>query len=111
MPAFTGGQMAQWLYQKHVTSIEAMTNLSKQNRQRLAEAYEVGYMLPADCQHSVDGTVKYLFPVRCGDMLPRAVRRNGVHSRRRKGHSVRVVSGGMQDELSVLPDGQARMAG
>ena len=32
MPAFTGGQMAQWLYVKHVKSIDEMTNLSKQNR-------------------------------------------------------------------------------
>ena len=63
MPAFTGGQMAQWLYQKHVASIDEMTNLSKQNRQRLAEHYTVGTMLPTDCQRSVDGTVKYLFPV------------------------------------------------
>ena len=67
MPAFTGGQMAQWLYVKHVKSIDEMTNLSKQNRERLKEAYEVGCMPPADSQHSVDGTVKYLLPVRCTD--------------------------------------------
>ena len=67
MPAFTGGQMAQWLYVKHVKSIDEMTNLSKQNRERLKEAYEVGCMPPADSQHSVDGTVKYLLPVRCAD--------------------------------------------
>lgn len=67
MPAFTGGQMAQWLYVKHVKSINEMTNLSKQNRERLKEAYEVGCMPPADSQHSVDGTVKYLLPVRCAD--------------------------------------------
>ena len=48
MPAFTGGQMAQWLYVKHVKSIDEMTNLSKQNRERLKEAYEVGCMPPAD---------------------------------------------------------------
>jgi len=65
MPAFTGGQIAQWLYQKHVMSIDEMTNLSKQNRERLKAAYEVGAMAPADGQHSVDGTIKYLFPVRC----------------------------------------------
>ncbi|MBQ7420473.1 MAG: 23S rRNA (adenine(2503)-C(2))-methyltransferase RlmN [Prevotella sp.] len=63
MPAFTAKQIAQWLYEKHVHSIEEMTNLSKQNRQRLSEAYEVGIMAPVDCQHSKDGTIKYLFPV------------------------------------------------
>ena len=65
MPAFTGGQIAKWLYEKHVTSIEEMTNLSKANRERLSEGYEVGAMPPIDCQRSVDGTIKYLFPVRC----------------------------------------------
>ena len=65
MPAFTGGQMAKWLYEKHVGSIDEMTNLSKQNRERLAELYTVGCMPPIDCQRSKDGTVKYLFPVRC----------------------------------------------
>ena len=32
MPAFTAKQIAQWLYEKHVRSIDEMTNLSKQNR-------------------------------------------------------------------------------
>jgi len=63
MPAFTARQLAQWLYVKHVGSIEEMTNLSKQNRERLSADYEVGTMAPIDCQRSKDGTVKYLFPV------------------------------------------------
>ncbi len=67
MPAFTGKQIAQWLYEKHAQSIDEMTNLSKQNRQRLAEEYEVGAAAPIDCQRSKDGTVKYLFPVSCGE--------------------------------------------
>ena len=65
MPAFTARQLAQWLYEKHVTTIDEMTNLSKQNRQKLAEQYEVGTMAPIDCQRSKDGTIKYLFPVCC----------------------------------------------
>ncbi len=65
MPAFTGGQVAKWLYDKHVEDIEQMTNISVANRQRLADAYCVGAMAPIDRQQSVDGTVKYLFPVRC----------------------------------------------
>ena len=35
MPAFTGSQIAKWIYEQHVGSIDQMTNLSKQNRQRL----------------------------------------------------------------------------
>ena len=65
MPAFTGGQIAKWLYERHVGTIDEMTNLSKQNRERLANGYAVGAMAPIDCQRSQDGTVKYLFPVRC----------------------------------------------
>ena len=64
MPAFTGGQIARWMYQQHVVSIDEMTNISKQNRERLNEKYTVGAMPPIDCQRSQDGTIKYLFPVR-----------------------------------------------
>ena len=64
MPAFTGGQIARWLYQQHVTDIDEMTNISKVNRERLKEHYIVGAMPPLDCQRSKDGTIKYLFPVR-----------------------------------------------
>lgn len=67
MPAFTGGQIARWLYQQHVSDIDEMTNISVQNRERLKDRYTVGAMAPADCQRSVDGTVKYLFPVRCSE--------------------------------------------
>ena len=70
MPAFTGGQIAKWLYEKHVMSIDEMTNISKQNRERLAGEYCVGAMAPIDCQRSVDGTVKYLFPVRTSNPSP-----------------------------------------
>ena len=63
MPAFTARQMAQWLYEKHVKSIDEMTNISKQNRERLSAEYEVGALAPIDCQRSKDGTIKYLFPV------------------------------------------------
>jgi 23S rRNA (adenine2503-C2)-methyltransferase len=63
MPAFTGGQIARWLYQQHVRSIDEMTNISKMNRERLKEHFVVGAMAPMDCQRSADGTVKYLFPV------------------------------------------------
>ena len=72
MPAFTGGQIAKWLYEKGVMSIDEMTNLSKQNRERLSNEYCVGAMPPIDCQRSVDGTVKYLFPVRCSEFADSA---------------------------------------
>ena len=42
MPQFTARQIAGWLYQQHVGSIDEMTNISKVNRERLSEAYVVG---------------------------------------------------------------------
>ena len=64
MPQFTASQIMKWLYQQHVTSIDEMTNISKANREKLSEHFDVGAMEPIDCQKSKDGTVKYLFPVR-----------------------------------------------
>lgn len=67
MPAFTGSQIAKWLYERHVRSIEEMTNLSKRNRQILSDHCEIGCMEPLEHSNSKDGTVKYLFPVRTTD--------------------------------------------
>ena len=61
MPRFAAGQIARWLYQKRVTDIESMTDLSKTARQRLAEHYTVGREEPKAAARSKDGTVKYLF--------------------------------------------------
>ena len=69
MPAFTANQIAKWLYQQHVTSIDEMTNISKVNREKLKALYEIGAMPPIDCQRSKDGTIKYLFPVRSGQFV------------------------------------------
>ena len=66
MPPFTGVQIAKWLYTKHVGSIDEMTDISKQNREKLKERYTIGCMPPAGCQRSKDGTVKYLFPTAGG---------------------------------------------
>lgn len=46
-----------------------MTNISKANRERLKESFCVGAMEPIDCQRSVDGTVKYLFPTAGGKFV------------------------------------------
>ena len=67
LPAFAGKQLAQWLYQKRVVDIDAMTNLSKAARAALSERYEVGRVLPAGVVTSGDGTRKYLFPAPSGD--------------------------------------------
>ena len=65
LPGFTAKQIAQWLYQKKVRSIDDMTNLSKAARAALAQKYEVGMIEYSGLQLSSDGTKKYLFPVKC----------------------------------------------
>ena len=65
LPAFTGKQLAQWLYAKRVKSFDEMTNISKAGRERLAERYEVGVSSAVGMALSSDGTKKYLFPVSC----------------------------------------------
>lgn len=69
MPAFTGGQMAKWLYTQHITSIDEMTNLSKANRKKLKAAYTIGCKKYIDAQYSKDGTIKYLFPTDDGKFV------------------------------------------
>lgn len=63
MPGFAAKQIAAWLYDKKVASIDEMTNLSLKHRELLKEAYEVGVEAPVDAMRSVDGTVKYLYRV------------------------------------------------
>ena len=42
MPQFTAGQIAKWLYQQHVSSIDEMTNISKANREKLLSTISLG---------------------------------------------------------------------
>ena len=69
MPTVTGAQMAKWIYEHHITSIDEMTNISKANREKLKEHLEIGCAAPIDAQQSVDGTVKYLFPTQSGKFV------------------------------------------
>ncbi len=69
LPAFTGKQIAQWMYGRKVRSIDEMTNISKAGRERLKEEYSLGVTLPSTCQVSSDGTKKYLFPVGEGNAV------------------------------------------
>lgn len=61
MPRFTAKQIARWLYDKHATTIEAMSDLSARHRALLAETYEVGLTAPEKVSISTDGTKKYLY--------------------------------------------------
>ena len=69
LPAFAAKQMAEWIYGKHIRSINEMTNLSLKGRTALAERYEIGCVPPCDVQQSIDGTAKYLFPTENGQKV------------------------------------------
>jgi 23S rRNA (adenine2503-C2)-methyltransferase len=61
MPKFTAKQIATWIYDKRIDSINEMTNLSLKQREKLNEEYEIGASAPIEAMRSADGTIKYLF--------------------------------------------------
>jgi len=72
LPVFAAKQMAEWLYQKHVSTIDEMTNISIKNRNILKESFEIGLMPPLKEYTSVDGTKKYLFQISEGKFIESA---------------------------------------
>lgn len=63
LPAYSAKQIAGWLYNRGVTEIAGMTDLSLKARTTLEERYQVGLEAPAEESLSSDGTKKYLFRV------------------------------------------------
>lgn len=61
--SYADKQIASWLYQKGITSINEMTNLSLESRQKLQENYELGLTPPVKADVSEDGTKKYLYHI------------------------------------------------
>lgn len=61
LPRYTAKQICDWLYAKHIDTIDGMTNLSLRTRSRLGEIAFIGRHDPVGCQVSADGTKKYLF--------------------------------------------------
>jgi 23S rRNA (adenine2503-C2)-methyltransferase len=64
-PEYRARQLYAWLYARRERSFEAMTDLSRPLRQRLAERYQVSWPALAERSDSRDGTRKYL--LRLGD--------------------------------------------
>ena len=73
LPRFAHKQIAKWLYSRFVTDIEAMTDLSKVARQRLAENCDLGLSAPLKVSVSSDGTKKYLFRTFEGEFIESAL--------------------------------------
>ena len=58
---FRAKQVYEWLWQKGAMSFADMTNLSKQLRQQLTEAFSFPSLTIDTTQHSADGTIKMRF--------------------------------------------------
>ena len=84
MPGFSAKQIASWLYDKKVASIDEMSNLSLKHRELLKEIYEVGAEAPVDAMRSV------LIPGRRGTF-----RGSCLYTRRRPGYALCLLSGGL----------------
>ncbi len=60
-PKFRADQIWNWLYERRVTSFDAMTNLPKSLRERLEQETTLGVLDVVTEQRSHDGTIKRLY--------------------------------------------------
>ncbi|MEC4175183.1 23S rRNA (adenine(2503)-C(2))-methyltransferase RlmN [Adlercreutzia sp. R7] len=60
-PRFRAKQIHQWLHQKHCSSYDEMSNVPRQLRDHLSEAFPLDSFQLFDRQISQDGTRKYVF--------------------------------------------------
>lgn len=63
---FRAKQVYEWLWQKHAHSFDAMTNLSKELRVKLADQFTLPALQVDATQYSADGTVKSRFKTHDG---------------------------------------------
>lgn len=73
LPKYVASQIAGWLYQRDISEISEMTNLSKKFRTLLEERYEIGIKEIKKQVKSTDGTAKYLFEVDGGGLIETAL--------------------------------------
>lgn len=87
-PAFRADQLHHWLYVKCVRDWDAMTNLAKSFREKLAERFTIGCLEVAEKQVSADGTMKYLFRLPDGQRVESVL----MHFRDRDSYSICISS-------------------
>ena len=62
LPKFTYKQIAKWMYEKCVNEFSQMTDISKENREKMQNNCILGTAKPIKTLVSIDKTEKYLFP-------------------------------------------------
>ena len=74
LPAYAAMQMAGWLYNKKIKSVDEMTNISAVKRELLlSSGFDIGTTPPAEAKRSSDGTIKYLFATGDGSRFVESV--------------------------------------
>ncbi len=68
-PAYRAGQVARWIFESDITSIEGMTNLPEEERLALEEAFHFSDPEADTVSRSTDGTVKHLWRLHDGELV------------------------------------------
>jgi 23S rRNA (adenine2503-C2)-methyltransferase len=66
LPRFRANQLLHWIYEKRVSSLEGVTEFSKDLRAELARVAYIGSLELSERADSSDGTEKFLFELRDG---------------------------------------------
>ncbi len=69
LPAYRADQIRRWLFQKHATAFEDMTDVPRELRRALAREFDIGSLAVRQQHRSRDGTVKYLLRLRDGAVV------------------------------------------
>jgi 23S rRNA (adenine2503-C2)-methyltransferase len=65
-PRYRTDQVLRWLYQRGVTAVDSMTDLSKKDRSRLAERASISWMRATEVRAAPDGAEKFFFSLADG---------------------------------------------
>lgn len=66
---FRAVQLFRWIHQKGASSFDQMTDLARSLREKLPSLCQVQDLPVLSCQHSTDGTIKWLFDVGGGNAV------------------------------------------
>ena len=66
MRAFRADQVMRWIYTRNAESFGEMTNIAKNVRETLDQAFSMGTMVPAQERKAADGTRKFSFELKDG---------------------------------------------
>jgi len=66
---YRADQVLTWIYTQHARSFEEMTNISKEERTRLASLFSLSALVLVKTEQSTDGTRKFLFALEDGHTI------------------------------------------